>query len=157
MSNAGSTAAVVTIVKSATCPSVSGKSEIGYQVGRDGVGNVALRLASNTGGGFFSEEWVPLRAIEQVLQANATKNGLSSGALRTVFRGKSVNTAAFLLAVLKAEGAVRPREGKTRVYDVADFAGFVAALTAATASRAPRSKAGTASKKATRQAGPTRG
>lgn len=114
----------VRILKSGTCPTVSGKSKLTYQFGCDAAGNVAMRIATNSGGGFFSDEWLPLAAIEKAL--SGAKDGLSSGALRSIFKGKSVNTAGFLLAVLKAEGAVQLQEGKTRLYEVAEFDGFLA-------------------------------
>lgn len=114
----------VRILKSGTCPTVSGKSKLTYQFGCDDAGNVAMRIVTNSGGGFFSQEWLPLAAIEKAL--TGAKDGLTSGTLRSIFKGKSVNTAGFLLAVLKAEGAVQPQEGKTRLYELADLDGFLA-------------------------------
>ncbi len=58
------------------------------------------------------------------------KKGLTSTTLHPLFKGKSINTAGFLLAVLKAEGAVQLQAGKTRLYEVGDFEGFLAATRA---------------------------
>jgi hypothetical protein len=151
----------VRIIKSGSCPSVSGKSKVGYQVGCDDAGNLAVRIATNSGGGFFSDEWVPLTTIEKILQSSATKKSLTSTTLRPIFRGRSVNTAGFLLAVLKHERAIRLQEGKTRLYEAADLDAFVQALQSHTLpvsskTAGEKGKAGSAAKKPKKQA-PSRG
>jgi hypothetical protein len=45
----------VQILKEGTCPTSSGKSNLGYQIGGDDSGAIQLRVASNDGGGFFSK------------------------------------------------------------------------------------------------------
>jgi hypothetical protein len=40
--------------KEANCPTSSGKSILGYQVGTDDSGAIYLKVSSNDGGGFFS-------------------------------------------------------------------------------------------------------
>lgn len=42
------------VIKRKTCPTVSGKSEITYQLGVDPDDRLVLRIHSNDGGGFFS-------------------------------------------------------------------------------------------------------
>jgi hypothetical protein len=118
----------IRVLKSGTCQSLSGKAKLTYQVGCDNEANLAVRVATNTGGGFFSDEWVPLTAIDKVVQSPAAKKGLTSTAFRSIFKGKSVNTAGFLLAVLSHERAVRRQEGKSRLYEVADYDTFRAGL-----------------------------
>ena len=48
----------VQVLKEANCPTSSGKSILGYQVGTDGSGAIHLKVSSNDGGGFFSNEWI---------------------------------------------------------------------------------------------------
>jgi len=147
----------IRILKSGSCPSLSGKSKLTYEIACSDDGDLALRVATNTGGGFFSDEWLPLSAIEKAAHGSA-KKGLTSTTLRPLFKGKSVNTAGFLLAVLKHEGAVGLQEGKTRLYEVGDFEGFLAASRALmqTASN-PRGKAPTPAKKAIQRPASKRG
>lgn len=151
----------IRILKSGSCPSLSGKSKLTYEIAcnDDDASDLALRIATNTGGGFFSDEWIPLSAVEKVLHSAAAKKGLSSTTFHGTFKGKSVNTAGFLLAVLKHEGAVRPQEGKSRLYEVAEFDGFVdatRALMRPISARSPKSvKAAAApAKKAIQKAPP---
>ena len=66
-------------------------------------------------------------------------------ALWPLFKGKSVNTPAFLLAVLKHEKVVVPVKGKQRIHQLADLPGFKARLTVAKPAakkKASRRKAG---------------
>ena len=115
----------VRVLKSAGCPSVSGKSKLTYEIGLQGETDPVIRIVRNSGGGFFSDEWLPLAAIQKVLAGRAAEKGLTSNAFRGTYLGKSVNTAGFLVAVLKAEGVIQPQAEKTRVYEVADWDGFV--------------------------------
>ena len=120
----------VRVLKSAGCPSVSGKSKLTYEIGLQGETDPVIRISKNSGGGFFSDEWLPLAAIQKVLVGRGSERGLTSNAFRGTYLGKSVNTAGFLVAVLKAEGVIRLREGNARVYEVADWDGFVASIQA---------------------------
>ncbi len=125
----------IRIIKTASCPSLSGKSKLTYEIACsseavDDQSEIALRIATNTGGGFFSDEWLPLAAVEKIVTGSTSKKGLTSTTLHPLFKGKSINTAGFLLAVLKHERAVQLQEGKTRLYEVGDFEGFLAATRA---------------------------
>jgi hypothetical protein len=120
----------VRVLKSAGCPSVSGKSKLTYEIGLRNETDPVIRISKNSGGGFFSDEWLPLAAIQKVLAGRAAEKGLTSNAFRATYQGKSVNTAGFLVAVLKAEGVLQLREGNARVYEVADWDGFVASIQA---------------------------
>jgi hypothetical protein len=97
----------IQVIKEATCPTSSGKSTLGYQVGIDDSGAIHLKVSSNDGGGFFSNEWVAFTDIQAAVQAWPEDQGITSMALRKIFRGKSANTPGFLIAVLCAEGLAR--------------------------------------------------
>jgi hypothetical protein len=111
------------ILKTGTCPSLSGKSTLTYHLGRDAKNALFLRIHANTGGGFFSREWVAWKAIQSVLEKHPQP--FTSIALHPLFRGKSANTPAFLLAVLKTEGLLRQLKGKQRSHEVMDFKAFL--------------------------------
>ena len=123
-----STETEVRVLKSATCPSVTGKSKLSYEIGLKDDADPVIRITRNSGGGFFSDEWLPLASIQKVLAGRAAEKGLTSNAFRGTYLGKSVNTAGFLVAVLKAEGVIQPREDKARLYEVADWDGLGASI-----------------------------
>ena len=149
----------VRVLKSAGCPSLSGKSKLTYEIGLKDDADPVIRIARNSGGGFFSDEWLPLAAIQKVLAGRGAETGLTSNAFRGTYQGKSVNTTGFLVAVLKAEGVIQLREGNARVYEVADWDGFVASIQAlmrpgAEKGGAGKAKATSAPRKATSKTGP---
>ena len=109
-------------IKKGKCPSLTGKSTLTYEIGRDESGAIHLRITSNTGGGFYSGEWLALRDIETALQKSP--DSITSVALFKLFKGKSVNSPAFHLAVLKHEGLVRAVKGRQRKHELADVEGF---------------------------------
>ena len=120
----------VRALKNATCPSLSGKSKLGYSVGAavngEGVctpkSEICVRIHSNTGGGFFSDEWISLAAIQQLL--DKAQKLVTFTTLLPLFKGKSINTAGFLLAAIKHEGLVRPAKESKRSYERADPKAF---------------------------------
>jgi hypothetical protein len=118
----------VCVLKAGTCPTLSGRGSLKYEIGTDDAANVAIRLTGNSGGGFFNGTWVQLEAVTKILQSPHVKKGLSSTSLLPLYRGGSANSPAFLAAVLKAEGVIRLQEGKTRSYEVADLQGFLASV-----------------------------
>lgn len=143
----------VRVLKADTCPTLSGRGSLKYEIGTDDAAKVAIRLTGNTGGGFFNGDWVPFDAVSKILQSPYVQKGLTSTAFVPIFRGKSMNSPSFLAGVLKAEGVIRLQEGKTRSYEVADLEGFLASVSSHTSSipgtaAAPRGKASPATKKA---------
>ena len=143
----------VRVLKNGTCPTLSGRGNLKYEIGADEASNVAIRLTGNSGGGFFNGDWVGFDAVSKILQSPYVHKGLSSTAFVPIYRGKSMNSPSFLAAVLKAEGVIRLQEGKTRSYEVADLEGFLASVSSQTSSipgnsAAPRGTASPATKKA---------
>jgi hypothetical protein len=118
----------VRVLKAGTCPTLSGRGSLKYEIGTDDASNVAIRLTGNSGGGFFNGDWVPIDAVTKILQSPHVQKGLTSAAFVPIYRGKSMNSPSFLAAVLKAEGLIRLQEGKTRSYEVADLQGFLASV-----------------------------
>ena len=102
------------LLKIGTCPSVSGKSTLTYHLGCDEAAGIHVRVVANSAAGFFSQEWLPLSKIDQTLSKAGSH--FTSMALHALFRGKSQNNPAFLLAVLLREGVVGRSEEKPRCY-----------------------------------------
>ncbi|MES2498895.1 MAG: hypothetical protein V4570_00040 [Pseudomonadota bacterium] len=117
---------VTRIIKIATCPTCSGKATLNYHFGCDEDKQVYIRIVANSGGGFFSEEWIKLVDIQTALDTAPFR--VTSFPLIKLFIGKSVNTPGFLLAVLKHEGLVKLLEGKIRGYEKLDPAPFMLEL-----------------------------
>ena len=143
----------VRVLKNGTCPTLSGRGSLKYEIGADEASKVAIRLTGNSGGGFFNGDWVGFDAVSKILQSPYVQKGLSSTAFVPIYRGKSMNSPSFLAAVLKAEGVIRLQEGKTRSYEVANLEGFLASMSSHTASIpgkavTPRGKAVALTKKA---------
>ena len=106
------------ILKKATTGTLSGKSKLVYMIGCNDENEVFLRIYSNDGGGFHSTEWVTLDKIQQALSKHPEE--ITSVALYGLFKGKSVNTPSFMLAVLKHEGLVRAKKGRQRKHELCD-------------------------------------
>jgi len=87
-------------------------------------GEIYLRVRSNTGGGFFSQEWISLQDILTALKKRPEGRPITSILLNPLFRGKSVNTPAFLLAVLLHEKLVRSMQGELRRHELMDSSAF---------------------------------
>lgn len=114
------------IIKIATCPTCSGKAALTYCFGCSEDKQVYIRIVANSGGGFFSEEWIKLADIQVALDSAPLP--VTSLPLIKLFIGKSVNTPGFLLAVLKHEGFVKLLEGKIRGYEKLDPSPFMLEL-----------------------------
>ena len=104
------------IIQTSKCQTISNKSTLTYNIGVDDEDNIFIRIASNTGGGYFSKEWISLDHITSVL-SDVTGEHITSINLIPLFKGKSVNTPGYFLAVLLKEGLLAPfEEGKKRQY-----------------------------------------
>jgi len=102
------------ILRINTCPSLSGRTSITYHVGYSEVNEVSFRIWATSGKGVFSKEWVSAAAIDKVLRQHKL---LAAPSLLPVFKvGRSVNTAGYLLAVLKEEGLVALPEDTAHKY-----------------------------------------
>ena len=112
----------IRILKVGSCSSRSGKSMLTYHIGCSPESDIHFRVYANSGNGFFSKEWLPLNTILELLAKDG--KSFASFNLQPLLRGKSVNTSAFLLAVLVEEGLVKPSE-KKRCYELAEVSRFM--------------------------------
>lgn len=125
MTEAAVTTPEIRIIKTSTCPTLSGKSTLTYDIGSNPQGNILFRVTANSGGGYFNQEWVPLADIQKVIEKAPF---ISSFSLRQLYAGKSTNSPGFLLAVLKAVGLVKLKGEKERVYVAIDANAFLASI-----------------------------
>lgn len=126
-------AVTMRVLKIATCPSLSGRSELTYHLGCNAECDIHVRVVANSGSGQFNTDWVALSLIEKLLAEHPTGKPLTSTALRPVFRGQSSNSPAFLFAVLKAESLVLPGADKDSGYLLGDIEAFKQAMSAVAA------------------------
>ena len=118
----------INILKTATCESLSGKSTLTYQLGYTENKEVYVRVSENSGGGYFSNEWISLKAVHDVLEDNPEDEPLTSFMLQGLFVGKSANTPAFLMAALVHEKWLRTLKGKKRGQEILDTSRFMAKM-----------------------------
>ncbi len=111
----------IRIIKKGTCPTVAGKSDLGYDLGVDPNGSVLLRVTDNSGGGYWSREWV---SVTDVLRSLNIGGPITAILLWPLFRGQSVNTPAFVLAVITAEKLLQPIPNKKRVHQLLSTTDF---------------------------------
>jgi hypothetical protein len=118
-------ASEIRVLKSASCPSLSGKSKLSYELGGDPESKLYIRVSKNAGGGHFSDDWVPWEQLERIL-ANNGQEPITCFTFGPLFEGRSVNTSGFLLAALKNEGLVQRMEENKRCYEGLDGTAFFA-------------------------------
>jgi hypothetical protein len=117
-------ASAVRVLRAGTCPSLSGKSTLTYELGYDDKAALQLRIAKNSGKGMFSSAWVPWDGVWELL-VGAGDEPLTSHTLNPLYRGTSANSPGFLWAALRHEGLVQPLDGKARGYRRRDPKAFL--------------------------------
>jgi len=105
----------IEIVSTQKTKTVSGKSDLTYHLGKSIEGHAYLRIWVNSSNGFFSNEWVSLTDIIELLEKQAGTT-FTSLVFESLFSGKSVNTPAFLVSVLLDQGVLSLDEDKKRKY-----------------------------------------
>ncbi len=116
------------ILKTDSCNTLSGSAKITYNIGCTTNSKIYFRIANNTGGGFYSFEWVAWDDIQKSLKQCPKDVPITSLFLYPLFKGKSVNTPSFLLAALKHLKLVQPLKDKKRNHELLDFKPFIAEM-----------------------------
>ncbi|GAB6194379.1 hypothetical protein [Desulfocastanea catecholica] len=115
------------VLKTGSCPSLSGKSTLTYHIAHKEK-EVYFCLAENTKSGVLSKEWISLQQMEALLATEECTFTSRTSALHTLYKGHSINSGGFLLAVLLKEGLVNYAKGKRRSYCLGDSSVFYAAI-----------------------------
>jgi len=103
----------IELVSTRKTKTLSGKSTLTYHVGRDEDANQYLRIWVNSSNGYFSNEWLAMTKIVEILKQQGTES-FTGYVFKDLFNGKSVNSHGFIAACLVAEGVVAFAEGKKR-------------------------------------------
>jgi hypothetical protein len=117
---------VLRVLKVGACTNVSGKHKLTYHIGCDAEEAIHFRIYENSGSGYFSTEWVSLTAMQKAIETGPTPT--TSYALYPLFKVKSVNTPAFLLAALLSEGLMQIHPDNPRCYATADSNTFMSEI-----------------------------
>lgn len=120
----------VRILKTASCPSLSGKSTLTYNIGCNALSEVQFQIIANDGGGFWNNDWVAQQSIQEVLDSQAHGHDLTSATFRAIYPSKSTNSPGFLLAVLKDIGLVQVSKTNQRCYELGSSKAFIAEVNA---------------------------
>ena len=119
------------IIKIEQCPTLSNNSTLTYHIGcdeGDDKQSIFFRIVSNSGNGFFNDDWVALLDIQQAFDKWPVDNPITSFALHELFIGRSANTSAFLLAALKEEKIVATLKGQRRNHEYIEPVEFFEAM-----------------------------
>jgi len=135
-------------LKTGKCKSLSGKSELTYEIRFTPEADIEFRILANSSSGFFSDEWVSLKRILKELN-KVPAGEITCFTLEKVIKGKSINTTGFLLAALKGEGLVEASDTKRRSYQAMAPDKFFAKVQAILDKPAPKPKAKRVRKTAT--------
>jgi hypothetical protein len=115
----------IRVLKMGVCPSLSGRSDLTYEIGCNSDKAIFIRLKGNTGSGMFSKAWVPLTQI--ALSLSADDKPITSSTIRSLYTG-SANSVGFLLAVLKDLGLIKNIDENSRGYTRTDPKKFTAEM-----------------------------
>ena len=110
------------ILRIATCPSLSGRSELTYHVGCNESGAIHFRLWANTGAGMFNNIWFSMVEVSELL---SVIDGITSTTLQPLWEFTSRNNAGFTLAILKGEGLIVKSLATPRTYCTVNPAPFL--------------------------------
>ena len=124
----------IRILKTASCPSLSGKSTLTYNIGCNTDGEIQFQVIANDGGGFWNDDWVPQSDIQEVLDRPGQGHDITSASFRSIYPSKSTNSPGFLLAVLKDVGLVQASKTNQRCYELGSPKAFIAEVNALLAS-----------------------
>jgi hypothetical protein len=108
------------VLKTSSCKTLSGKSTLTYQLGATPDSTIHLRITKNSGGGFFSDEWVKYEDIQAVLKERSKDSPIMSHFISPLLQGKSSNTSGFIMAALSHLKLLKPLPKKKRLHELLD-------------------------------------
>jgi hypothetical protein len=140
------------ILTTSSCKTLSGKSTLTYQIGCNPDAEIHLRITKNSGGGFFSDEWVKYADIQAVLKERSKDSPIMSHFISPLLQGKSSNTSGFTMAVLSHLNLIRPLPKKKRLHELLDPKAFLDTVEKLMSSAGKATAKKTVRKKATMKA-----
>jgi hypothetical protein len=120
----------IRILKTASCPSLSRKSTLTFNIGCNTVGEIQFQITSNDGGGFFNDDWVAQSSIAKLLDRQPKGAPITSATFRSIYPSKSTNSPGFLAAILLHCGLLQPSKVKPRCYELGSPDKFISEVNA---------------------------
>jgi hypothetical protein len=122
----------IRVLKSETCPSLSGNSKLTYEVGLNEAKDLCLRITANTKAGAFCTDTTELKTLRAALDRAPRNETITSAVFRHLYAGSSENMSGFIFSVLLHEGLVRRslKEKERRRYERVEPEAFDAAVKA---------------------------
>ena len=120
----------IRILKTATCPSLSGKSKLTFNIGCNPAGEIQFQVTGNDGGGYWNDDWVAQSSIQAVLDKQPKGAGITSATFRSIYKSKSTNSPGFLAGVLLHCTLLVPSKDKPRCYELGSPNEFISEVNA---------------------------
>jgi hypothetical protein len=122
---------LIRILKKSNCPKLSPKAKgsLTYHIGYAETAKTHLiRVTANTGGGFFSNEWVALGDILDTIDTAEFEDSFKAIILKPLYQSKGANNHGFLAAALRAEGILEAVEDHPLSHTLGDTKAFTKAM-----------------------------
>jgi len=119
------------IIKKSTSPKLSPRAQgsLTYHVGYDDSSkSFHFRITANSGGGFFSNEWISLTDILDTIETTSSGKPFKALIFKSLYQSKGSNNHGFLAAALRAESLLLPVEKQLMSHTLGDVKGFKAAM-----------------------------
>ena len=120
----------IRILKTASCRSLSGKSNLTFNSGCSPAGEIQFQVIANDGGGYFNDDWVAQSSIQAVLDKLPKGSPITSATFRAIYPSKSTNSPGFLAAILLHCGLLQPSKDKPRCYELGSPDKFISEVNA---------------------------
>jgi len=119
------------IIKKSTAPKLSPKAtgSLTYHVGyNDKSKSFHFRITANSGGGFFSNEWIALSDILDTIDNTPSDQPFKAIIFKSLYQSKGSNNHGFLAAALRAESLLLPVEKQLMSHTLGNTKGFKVAM-----------------------------
>lgn len=112
------------IIKEEKCPKLSPRALGGlvYNIGyTEDEQSFHFRITANSSSGYFSKEWVALKAIQEVLDQQKKDSPFKAITLKGFYKKRGANNHGFLAAALRAEKILGVVEKQPLLHTLNDF------------------------------------
>lgn len=119
------------IIKKPTSPKLSPRAQgsLTYHVGYDETAKTYhFRITANSGGGFFSNEWISLNDILDTIETTSSDKPFKALIFKSLYDSKGSNNHGFLAAALRAEKLLLPVEKQLMSHTLGDVKSFTTAM-----------------------------
>jgi hypothetical protein len=119
------------IIKKSTAQKLSPRAQgsLTYHVGYDETAKTFhFRITANSGGGFFSNEWIALNDTLDTIETTSSGKPFKALIFKSLYQSKGSNNHGFLAAALRAEKLLLPVEKQLMSHTLGDVKSFKAAM-----------------------------